>query len=88
MLRDQSGGAVRELAAVLTMATPHVSSICTLLVEAAEAGDPAVRARRVRGAVIGSAHPVPGTTRDETGAGLVDAERALTALRATARSAA
>jgi subtilisin family serine protease len=71
-----------------SMATPHVSGICALLVEAAAPGDPVVRARHVRRALIASARSVPGTTRDESGAGLVDAERALASLRAVARSAA
>lgn len=71
-----------------SMATPHVSGICALLVEAAGSGDPAVRARRVRRAIVGSARPIVGTTRDEIGAGLVDAERALAALLPKARSAA
>ena len=71
-----------------SMATPHVSGICALLLEAAGAGDPVARARRVRRALIGSARLMPGTTKHESGAGLVDADRALARLGSKTRSAA
>ena len=71
-----------------SMAAPHVSGICALLVEAAGPGDPVGRARRIRRALIGSARVVPGTTKDQSGAGLVDAARALALLHAKASSAA
>ncbi len=71
-----------------SMAAPLVSGICALLVEAAGPGDPVGRARRIRRALIGSARVVPGTTKDQSGAGLVDAARALALLHAKASSAA
>jgi subtilisin family serine protease len=69
-----------------SMATPHVAGICALLIEAAGHGAPIDRARRVRRALIGSAVSVPGATPEQAGAGLVDAVRAFTAVRATAPS--
>lgn len=71
-----------------SMATPHVAGICALLVEAVGPGDPLVRAGQVRRALVRSARPIRRTTRDETGAGLVDAERALAAITQKARSTA
>ena len=64
-----------------SMATPHVAGICALLLQAiGNGGSATARALRVRRALAGSARPMAGTTRDETGAGLVDAERALAAI--------
>ena len=74
-----------------SMATPHVAGICALLLEAATGpgGETtAARAARVRHALVRSAHPLAGTTRDQTGAGLVDAAAALSLLRAKAGAAA
>jgi subtilisin family serine protease len=71
-----------------SMATPHVSGICALLLEAAGPGEPLVRARRVRRALVASAQPLNGPSRTGRAAGLVDAERALMALRAGVSSAA
>jgi subtilisin family serine protease len=72
-----------------SMATPHVAGICALLLEAiGDRGSVAGRAQRVRRALVGSARPMAGTSRDETGAGLVDAERALVAIRADRNAAA
>ena len=72
-----------------SMATPHVAGICALLVEAVgTTGTALARARRVRRAVIGEARPLPGTKRDEVGAGLVDAQRAVEAIMRKARTAA
>jgi subtilisin family serine protease len=71
-----------------SMAAPHVAGICALLLDAlGDRGSAAGRAQRVRRAVIRSAHPMTGTSRDESGAGLVDAERALAALGAAAKAA-
>lgn len=66
-----------------SMATPHVAGICALLLQALgrDRASAAARAGRVRRALISSAQPIPGTARDETGAGLVDAQRALALLR-------
>jgi subtilisin family serine protease len=71
-----------------SMATPHVAGICALLLGAiGDRGSAIGRAQLVRRAVIRSAHPIAGTSRHESGAGLVDAEGALAALGATAKAA-
>ena len=74
-----------------SMATPHVAGICALLLEAAagqRSETAAARAIRVRQALVRSARAFVGTTRDQTGAGLVDAAAALSLLRAKAGAAA
>jgi hypothetical protein len=45
-------------------------------------------AARVRRAIVRGARPMPGTTHDERGAGLVDAERAIALIDPTRRAAA
>ena len=73
-----------------SMATPHVAGICALLLEAsARPGETAVaHAARVRRALIRSARPLAGATRDDAGAGCIDAAAALSLLRLKARAAA
>ncbi len=73
-----------------SMATPHVAGVCALLLQAiGEDGVSAVtRADRVRKALVTSARAMRGTKKSETGAGLVDAERALASLRSKRRAAA
>jgi subtilisin family serine protease len=66
-----------------SMATPHVTGVCTLLVEASRSlrrsESRVARARAVRRALIQSADDL-GLAADVAGAGVVDAARALTAL--------
>ena len=73
-----------------SMATPHVAGICALLLQAIghEHSTAAASATRVRHALVGSAHALGGTKKSETGAGLVDAERALAMARTKGRAAA
>jgi subtilisin family serine protease len=71
-----------------SMAAPHVAGICALLLEAAPHGSAVARADRVRRALVRSARPVAGASRDDVGAGIVDAEAALAHLRARTRVAA
>lgn len=73
-----------------SMATPHVAGICALLVEAAgdRRSSAVTRARLIRTALLGSAHPIAGVSRADAGAGLVDAAAALARLRRGARAAA
>jgi subtilisin family serine protease len=73
-----------------SMATPHVAGICALLLQAIgqERSTAAASATRVRHALIGSGRPMRGTKKSETGAGLVDAERALALARTKGRAAA
>ena len=72
-----------------SMATPHVAGICALLLESIGGrGSVVGRAQRVRRALVRSARPMVGTSRDESGAGLVDAEQALASIRATRSAAA
>jgi hypothetical protein len=72
------------------MATPHVAGICALLLQAIgdDRASVVTHSTRVRRALIGSARAMRGTTKSETGAGLVDAERALAQLRTKRRVAA
>ena len=71
------------------MATPYVAGICALVLGAIRHRSSATgRAQRVRRALIRSAQPIAGTSRDRSGAGLVDAERALDAIDAKGRAAA
>lgn len=64
-----------------SMAAPHVTGICAVLLEAAARARPrasdAERALLVRNALVRAARPIAGATRDQSGAGLVDAEGAL-----------
>ncbi|HLZ47967.1 MAG TPA: S8 family serine peptidase [Candidatus Limnocylindria bacterium] len=60
-----------------SMATPHVTGICALLVEALGGTAPRQRATRIRRALIASAHPIAEATGQMAGAGLVDASRAI-----------
>jgi subtilisin family serine protease len=73
-----------------SMATPHVAGICALLLQAIgdDRASVVTHSTRVRRALIGSARAMRGTTKSETGAGLVDAERALAQLRTKRRVAA
>jgi subtilisin family serine protease len=73
-----------------SMATPHVAGICALLLQAIgeDRASAVARADRVRKALVTSARAIRGTKKSETGAGLVDAERALASLRAKRRAAA
>ncbi len=73
-----------------SMATPHVAGICALLLQAIGDDHASVvtHSTRVRRALISSARTMRGTTKSETGAGLVDAERAFAQLRTTRRVAA
>ena len=73
-----------------SMATPHVAGICALLLQAIgdDRASAVVHADRVRKALLASARAMRGTKKSETGAGLVDAERALASLRPKRRAAA
>jgi subtilisin family serine protease len=72
-----------------SMASPHVAGICALLLGSiATSGTAIARARRVRRALLSSARPIAPNEPDATGAGLVDAERALALLRAKRTAAA
>ncbi|HVD51748.1 MAG TPA: S8 family serine peptidase [Candidatus Udaeobacter sp.] len=73
-----------------SMATPHVAGICALLLQSIrqENTTAAASATRVRHALIGSGRAMRGTKKSETGAGLVDAERALALARTKGRAAA
>jgi subtilisin family serine protease len=63
-----------------SMATPHVSGICALLLAAPQSEGMTIvaRARLVRTAIVRSARPIPGT---RSAAGLVDAAAALTFMK-------
>jgi len=70
-----------------SMAAPHVAGICVLLLESiVPPGSTIARALRVRRALIGSARAISAGERGAAGAGLVDAERALTMLSAKRRA--
>ena len=73
-----------------SMATPHVAGICALLLHAMgnDRASVATRSTRVRRALISTSRAMRGTTKSETGAGLVDADRALAQLRTKRRVAA
>ena len=73
-----------------SMATPHITGICTLLLQAIgdDRASVVTHSTRVRRALISSARTMRGTTKSETGAGLVDAERAFAQLRIKRRVAA
>ena len=72
-----------------SMATPHVSGLCALLVEASRARHPrlgrAARAMAVKRALLQGAIDV-GVGADAGGAGVVDGKRALAALTTTHRT--
>jgi subtilisin family serine protease len=73
-----------------SMATPHVTGICALLVGSIAHGSmsDAARARLVRAAIVGTAHRIDGAGPADAGAGLVDAAAALASLRRRAKAAA
>ena len=73
-----------------SMATPHVAGICALLLQAIgdDRASAVAHADRVRKALLASARAMRGTKKSESGAGLVDAERALASLRPKRRAAA
>ena len=73
-----------------SMATPHVAGICALLLQAIgdDRASAVAHTDRVRKALLASARAMRGTKKSESGAGLVDAERALASLRPKRRAAA
>ena len=74
-----------------SMATPHVTGLAALLVEASREASPGLRkiarTRAVRRAIVQGARSL-GAGRDAEGAGLVDAERSLTLVAPGSRAAA
>ncbi|MDI3281601.1 MAG: S8 family serine peptidase, partial [Bacillota bacterium] len=74
ILSTYPGGGYKKMSGT-SMAAPHVAGVLTLLLSAYPQNSP----QWARSRLLESVHPLPGLSREEQGAGLVDARQALQA---------